>query len=65
MKTRRKIEEHNVRKITKVASGTSYAVTLPIDIIRRWGWKDKQKVVIETDEKTQTIKIKDWNDDNK
>lgn len=60
MKTRRKIEEHNVRKITKVAGGASYAVTLPIDVIRRWGWRDKQKVVIETDEKTQTIKIKDW-----
>jgi len=60
MKTRRKLENKNIRKITKIAGGTSYAITLPIDAVRRWGWKERQKVVLELDEKNKTIKIKDW-----
>jgi hypothetical protein len=42
MKTRRKIEESNIRKLTKVGGGSSYSITLPIDVIRKWGWRDKQ-----------------------
>jgi len=60
MKTRRKIEKRNIRKITKTSSGTSYAITLPIDVVRRWRWKEKQKVVLDIDEKKRVIKIKDW-----
>ncbi len=59
MKTRRKLEERNVRKIFK-AGKVTYAVTLPIDTIRKWGWKEKQKVVLEVDEKSKQIIIKDW-----
>jgi len=57
---RRKLENRNIRKITKVAGGSSYGVTLPRDVIRRWRWKERQKVVLEIDEKKKTIKIKDW-----
>ena len=57
---RRKIEEHNIRKITKISGGTSYAITLPIDALRRWGWKERQKVVIKVDDKTKTLTISDW-----
>ena len=60
MQTRRKINEKNIRKITKIAGGTSYAVTLPIDVVRKWGWKEKQKVELEVDDKKKIIKIKDW-----
>jgi len=60
MKTRRRLSEKNIRKITKIAGGTSYAITLPIDVVRRWGWKEKQKVELEIDEKKKVIKVKDW-----
>ena len=39
---RRKIEDRNTRKIYK--HDESYAVTLPIEIIRELKWKDNQKV---------------------
>ena len=60
MQTRRKLNERNIRKITKIAGGTSYAITLPIDVIRRWGWKERQKVELVVDDKKKVIKIKDW-----
>jgi bifunctional DNA-binding transcriptional regulator/antitoxin component of YhaV-PrlF toxin-antitoxin module len=60
MKTRRKIEESNIRKLTKVGGGSSYSITLPIDVIRKWGWRDKQKLVIAVDEKNKALIIKDW-----
>jgi len=56
---RRRIKEKNIRKITKVGK-KSYAVTLPIDIIRKWRWKEKQKVELKINEKKKTITISDW-----
>ena len=52
----RKIEEHSVRKLFKL--NQTYAVTLPIEEIRRLGWQEKQKVVV--DRKGDTLVIKDW-----
>ncbi len=60
---RRKIKEKNIRKITKVGK-KSYAVTLPIDIIRKWHWKEKQKVELEINEKKKKITISDWKPKN-
>lgn len=60
MKANKKSDEKNVRKLTKVSGGASYSVTLPIEVVRRWGWKDRQKLQLVIDEKTQTIKVKDW-----
>lgn len=57
--TRRKSEEKNIRKITKIGK-TSYAVTLPIELVRAWRWKERQKVLLEIDSKKKTIKIRDW-----
>jgi len=63
MKTKLEIGKRNIRKISRVASGSSYAITLPIDVLRRWGWKEKQKVVVEIDNKRQRIIVKDWQKD--
>jgi|GEM_PF-226884 len=41
----RKQGEENIRKITKVGK-TSFAVTLPIEMLRQLGWREKQKVVV-------------------
>jgi len=43
--TTRKTEEKNIRKITKVGK-TSLAVTIPIEMRKELGWREKQKVVV-------------------
>jgi bifunctional DNA-binding transcriptional regulator/antitoxin component of YhaV-PrlF toxin-antitoxin module len=53
----RKIEEQNIRKLTRTGKG-SISVTIPIEIIRQMKWKEKQKVVVK---KTGSkIVIEDW-----
>lgn len=56
--TRNRIEEHNVRKLTKVAGGTSYAVTLPIEYVREFKWQEHQKLVVKKVGKK--LVIEDW-----
>jgi len=56
---KRKTSNKNIRKITKVG-GKSYAVTLPIEIIRLFNWKERQKVILKINKKRRTITIKDW-----
>ena len=58
MQTRRKVEEHNIRKITKVAGGSSFGITIPIDMIRKLGWREKQKVVVSL--KGEKLIVEDW-----
>lgn len=53
----RKLSERNIRKLTKVG-GKSLAVTIPIEIIRKLAWKEKQKVVVNL--KGSRLIIKDW-----
>ncbi len=43
--TRRKIEEKNVRKITRVGK-TSLAVTLPAEMAKDLGWRERQRVKV-------------------
>jgi hypothetical protein len=43
--TTRKSEEKNIRKITKVGK-TSLAVTIPIEMHKELGWREKQKVKV-------------------
>ena len=47
----------NIRKITRVGQ-TSLAVTLPLDFLRKLGWKEKQRVVVKLE--GRKIIIKDW-----
>lgn len=54
---RRKLEERYVRKLTKTG-GSSVSVTLPIELVRKLGWKIKQKVVAK--ETSKGILIVDW-----
>jgi antitoxin component of MazEF toxin-antitoxin module len=55
---RNKFEERNIRKLTKIAGGSSYAVTLPIEYVREFNWRERQKLVITKVGKT--LVIKDW-----
>jgi antitoxin component of MazEF toxin-antitoxin module len=43
--TTRKLEDKNIRKITRVGR-TSLSVTLPVEMVKDLGWKEKQKVKI-------------------
>ena len=54
--SRRKLGDKNIRKIVK--SGDSYAVTLPIEIVREFKWREKQKVVVK--KRGKSIIISDW-----
>lgn len=40
-----KLKNKNTRKITRVGK-TSLAVTIPIEIVRELGWREKQRVKI-------------------
>ncbi|MFZ2149581.1 MAG: AbrB/MazE/SpoVT family DNA-binding domain-containing protein [Minisyncoccia bacterium] len=53
----RKIGQTNIRKITKVGKA-SLAVTLPIDLVRKFKWREGQKVVVSS--KGKTLVVKDW-----
>jgi bifunctional DNA-binding transcriptional regulator/antitoxin component of YhaV-PrlF toxin-antitoxin module len=55
---RRTIEEHNIRKLNKVGRGRTIAVTLPIELVRELGWREKQKVVVK--KRGNGLFIEDW-----
>lgn len=43
---RRSAEESNLRSLTKVSGGKSFAVTIPMDYVRKLGWGAKQQVTV-------------------
>ena len=47
-----------VRKLTKVGGGASYS--LPVEIIRKFKWKEKQKLTVTVDLKNKKLIIRDW-----
>lgn len=49
--------DKSIRKITKLGKW-SYGITLPIDIVRKLKWKERQKVVVKL--RGKKISIKDW-----
>ncbi len=50
-------KERNVRKLTKVGK-RSISVTIPIEMIRELGWREKQKVVVA--KRGEVLIIKGW-----
>lgn len=51
--------KRQVRKLTKVG-GKSYSLALPIEIIRKFKWKEKQKLTVTVDLKNKKLVIRDW-----
>lgn len=51
-------KEKYIHKITKKGK-YSYAIILPKEIVKRYKWRDEQKVVIESYGKCK-LKIYDW-----
>jgi len=58
--SRYSLKNRNIRKLSRVGSGKTYSVTLPVEAIKEFGWKQKQKVVVEADRKRKRFIIKDW-----
>ena len=54
----RKVENRNIRKLSKSGGGASISLTLPIDIVRELKWRDNQKVVVK--KRGKGILIVDW-----
>jgi antitoxin component of MazEF toxin-antitoxin module len=50
--------DSKVRSLTKIAGGTSYAVTIPIGYIRELKWRSKQKLEVKLYK--DRIIIRDW-----
>ena len=50
-------DKKNIRNLTKTG-GMSMGGTIPIDIIRKLGWKERQKVVVNL--RGKKITIEDW-----
>jgi len=57
---RRKINDRNIRSLTKISNGKSYSITLPIGVIREWKWKNRQKLQLKIDRRRKRIIIEDW-----
>ncbi|EKE22268.1 MAG: hypothetical protein ACD_7C00006G0004 [uncultured bacterium] len=53
----RKQEEKNIRKLSKIGK-QSVGITLPIEMIRELGWREKQKLVVKRIK--GGFEIKDW-----
>lgn len=49
----------HIMKIRKVSTH-SYAITIPKEVIKDFGWRERQKVEILSDNRKKEIKIKDW-----
>lgn len=56
---RRKLGQRNIRKLTRIGN-KSYGITLPIEVIREFKWRERQKLELVVDKKKKEIKIKDW-----
>jgi len=46
-----------IRKLTKVGQG-SYAVVIPMDIVEKLGWRERQKLVVR--QYGEKVIIEDW-----
>jgi hypothetical protein len=54
---KRTMVDKNIRKLTKLG-GKSIGLTLPIELVRELGWREKQKVTVKR--VRGGVLIKDW-----
>lgn len=57
-RAQRKLSEKNIRKITKMGDGFSFGLTVLIEMVKKLGWQEHQKVVVGLTGKK--LIIKDW-----
>ena len=54
---RTKTSKNDIRKLTRIAK-SSIGLTLPINLVRKLGWKERQKIVVKL--VGRHLIIKDW-----
>ena len=54
----RKLEEKDIRKLTRMGGARSLGLTLPIEIVEKLKWRERQKVRVHLSGKK--IIIEDW-----
>ena len=55
---RRSLREQNIRKLTRMGGGKSFGLTLPISIVRKLKWRERQKLVVR--QRGKKVVIEDW-----
>lgn len=60
MPGRRKIGDENIRSLGKVSGGKSYSVTIPKAMIKKLGWKERQKLKLSYNAHKKVITVRDW-----
>ncbi|MEK7521483.1 MAG: AbrB/MazE/SpoVT family DNA-binding domain-containing protein [Patescibacteria group bacterium] len=50
--------QRSVRSLNKTGGGKSFSLTLPLELIKKLGWKEKQKVTVKP--KGKSLIIRDW-----
>ncbi len=56
---RRKLEEKNIRKLTRMGrEGSSLGMTIPKELVKELGWRERQKVVVK--KVGNKLIISDW-----
>ncbi|MCL5666472.1 MAG: hypothetical protein M1383_01750 [Patescibacteria group bacterium] len=53
-----KLQNYNIRKLSKVGGGKVFALTLPVEYVRKLKWKEHQKIKVEL--KGRHLVVKDW-----
>ncbi len=56
---RLKQSERNIRTLTKLAGGRSYAITIPIETLRAFDWEVYQKLKLTADQKTKRVIVEE------
>jgi antitoxin component of MazEF toxin-antitoxin module len=58
MSSQTKLKDKNIRKLTRMGGGRSIGLTLPIEIVNKLKWRERQKVRVKLSGKK--IIIEDW-----
>jgi bifunctional DNA-binding transcriptional regulator/antitoxin component of YhaV-PrlF toxin-antitoxin module len=54
---RKKPEERNIRSVFTTGMGKSFALTLPIETLRAWGWRERQQLTLKIDDAKKRITV--------
>jgi len=58
--SRRELVQKNIRKLKRTGKGNSgsFSVTIPMEMVKELGWREKQKIVFK--KRGKGILISDW-----
>jgi hypothetical protein len=58
---RRKLSKRHIRSLLKLGGGSSYGISLPREEVEAFGWRAKQKLVVE--KYGNGLLIRDWKEE--